>query len=342
MNIPSYSVIIETANLSLADLAGLRVTVESLAGQSLPVQGAREVILADSGDVATDVLREVLVPHPWVRPMKLPEGTGYEELKMAGAQASTGDIVVFADGDCLYERGWLEALLAPFSDPGVTIVGGETAIDSAGPYGLGVAMAASFPARASSPAMYESDRYHLNNVAFRRSVLLDVPIPSRQPCYRMSGLHAARLLAGGHRIVRQPAALATHASPNGLSHFIWRFLLMGYDGVVVPRLIAAELPRAERTRVQRKRTFGLIRFWAAQACRKIGAELRRKPSRVLELPLALPIFASAVVLQAAGALAGLVAPRWFIQAVPDDVLRGSTCERAPAAAEGPSRPANAV
>ena len=184
---------------------------------------------------------------------------------MAGANASSGELIVFADGDCLYERTWLEALLAPFSDPSVSIVGGETAINSAGPYGLAVAIASSFPARARSDSPYRSDRYHLNNVAFRRRVLQDVPIPSRQPCYRMSGLHAARLLARGYTILRQPSARAVHAAPNGLSHFVWRFLLMGFDGVVVPRLIAKESKPADRSRVQRRRTFGLIRFWAAQA-----------------------------------------------------------------------------
>ena len=94
---------------------------------------------------------------------------------MAGANASSGELIVFADGDCLYERTWLEALLAPFSDPSVSIVGGETAINSAGPYGLAVAIASSFPARARSDSPYRSDRYHLNNVAFRRRVLQDVP-----------------------------------------------------------------------------------------------------------------------------------------------------------------------
>ena len=67
---------------------------------------------------------------------------------MAGANASSGELIVFADGDCFYERPWLEALLAPFSDPSVSIVGGETAINAAGPYGLAVAIASSFPARA--------------------------------------------------------------------------------------------------------------------------------------------------------------------------------------------------
>ena len=251
---------------------------------------------------------------------------------MAGAKAATGEVVVFADGDCLYERGWLEALLAPFADSSVAIVGGETTIDSTGPYGLGVAIASSFPARGLSAGLYTPDRYHLNNVAFRRSVLEAIPIPSRRPCYRMSGLHAARLLAAGHTILRQPAARALHASPNGMSHFFWRFLLMGFDGVVVPRLIAEDSPPVSRSRDQRRRTFNLLRFWAQQSRAKLTDEIRRKPSRVLSLPLAAPVFAGAVALQAAGAVAGLVAPERLLEAVPDEVLRGSTCQpsRAPA------------
>jgi glycosyltransferase involved in cell wall biosynthesis len=334
MSVPSFSLIIETANLSLADLDGLREGLESLAVQTLPLTNAREVLIADSGDVPTDVLQDTLRQFPWARAMRLPEGTGYEELKMAGAKAATGDIIVFADGDCFYERTWLESLLKPFEDPSVTIVGGETAIDSSGPYGLGVAIASSFPARGLSAGLYTSDRYHLNNVAFRRTVLEAIPIPARRPCYRMSGLHAARLLAAGHRIVRQPASRAIHASPNGLSHFFWRFLLMGFDGVVVPRLIAEEVPAAKRSEDQRRRTFNLMRFWAVQAKAKLVDEIRREPSRILTLPFAAPVFAGAVALQAAGAAAGLLAPERLIGAVPEDVLRGSTCEPTPRASVG--------
>ena len=158
----------------------------------------------------------------------------------------------------------------------------------------------------------------------------------------MSGLHAARLLTAGHSIVRQPAARAVHAAPNGLTHFFWRFLLMGFDGVAVPRLIAGELPAVNRARAQRRRTFDLVRFWAVQAKAKLADEIRRDPSRLLILPLAVPVFLGAIVLQAAGALGGLLAPQRFLEAVPDDVLRGSTCERRPAATGDRSRPAAAV
>jgi glycosyltransferase involved in cell wall biosynthesis len=327
---PSFSVIIETANLSLADLGGLQETLASLAAQSLSIRNAMEVLIADSGDVPEDTFQATLTAYPWAHVMRLPEGTGYEELKMAGAKATTGEIVVFADGDCEYDQAWLQALLSTFSDPSVSLVGGETTIESSGPYAFGVALAASFPARTSS-GLYTSDRYHLNNVAFRRSTLEAVPIPSRRPCYRMSGLHAARLLAAGYTILRQPAARALHAAPNGLSHFIWRFLLMGYDGVVVPRLIAQDAPAIRRSSERRRRTVGLIRFWAVQVGAKLATEIRRRPSRMLALPFAVPVFAAAVVLQAVGALAGLVAPERLLGAVPKDVLRGSTCQPGPIA-----------
>ena len=326
MNHPRFSVVIETANLSLADLDGLREGLASLAAQSLPLDRAEEVFIADSGDVPSDVLEKTLQPYPWARVMRLPEGTGYEELKMAGARAASGDVIVFADGDCQYDRGWLESLLAPFADPAVAIVGGETQIDSSGGYGLGVAIASSFPARGRSAGLYTSDRYHLNNIAFRRPVLEQVPIPARRPCYRMSGIHAAQLLAAGYTILRQPAARAVHASPNGASHYFWRFVLMGFDAVVVPRLIAEELPAANKSAEQWRRTMRLVRFWAAQARAKLADEIRREPSQLLRLPIAIPVFAGAVALQAAGAAAGLLAPRRLLAAVPAEVLSGSTCQ----------------
>ena len=325
MKLPSFSLVVETANLSMADLDGLRDTLESLSAQSLPVQNAEEVVVVDSGDVPEDVLQRLLNAYPWVRVMRLPRGTGYEELKMAGANAVTSEVVVFADGDCFYERGWLEALLTPFSEPSVLIVGGETSVNSTGPYRLGVAMACSFPAPASARGPYTTDRFHLNNVAFRRSVLEKIPIPSRRPCYRMSGLHAATLRAAGYTIWRQPAARTRHAAPNGFSHFMWCFLLFGHDGVVVPRLIAAEARSLDRSPERSRKTLNLVRWWAGQSTAKLIEEIRREPSRMLSLPLVAPVFAAAVAFLTAGAVAGLVAPKRLLDAMPDDMLRGSTC-----------------
>jgi hypothetical protein len=101
---------------------------------------------------------------------------------------------------------------------------------------------------------------------------------------------------------------------------------MGFDGVVVPRLIAAERHSAGAPGRQWPRTVALLRFWATQAAAKLREAVRERPSRVLTLPLAAPILAGAVLLQGVGALAGLIAPRRLLAAIPEDILSGSTCE----------------
>jgi glycosyltransferase involved in cell wall biosynthesis len=318
-------VAIETANLSVADLDGLRVTLDALSAQTVPITQAREVLLTDSGDVPTDMLEQLLRDYPWVRALRLPRGTGYEELKSAAVEASTGDVIVYADGDCYYEPVWLEAILAPFADPSVAIVGGETNIDSAGPYGLAMAIAFSFTASTSS-GLYRSDRYHFNNVAFRRPVLQRIPVPTRRPCYRMTGLHAAALQAGGYTIWRTPHARVRHAPPNGFTHFMWRFLLFGHDGVVVPRLVAAQARAAGRGPTRARHTLRLAWLWVSQAGKKLVGEIRRRPIRAPELIVVAPIIMAAMMFQAAGAVGGLVASPQLLAAMPEEILRASTCE----------------
>lgn len=326
MKLPSFSLIIETANLSVADLEGLREGLASLAAQTVPVQSAVEAFIVDSGDVPPDVLDKMLAEFPWVRDMRLPPGTGYEELKMEGAKASTGEIVVFADGDCKYEPQWLETLLTPFVDPTMMIVGGETTIDNRGSYALGVSVAYSFSDRARTSELYETNRYHLNSVAFRRSVLENVPIPSRRPCYRMTNLHVAELQAAGYKIYRAPRARARHAAPNGLRHFVWRSMLLGYDGVAVPRIIAEEVPSARQQQTQRRRTFGLMGYWTKETARKLASEVRRDPSRIFSLPIAVPVILGTAALQVVGAVAAIVAPDRLLSAVPEEIISSSTCQ----------------
>jgi glycosyltransferase involved in cell wall biosynthesis len=326
MTIPSFSVVIETANLSLAELDGLKGTLESLQAQTLPIACARQVLICDSGDVPEPELQAMLAAYPWATAIRLPTRTGYEELKIAGVKQSTADVVVFADGDCYYEPTWLELLLKPFADPPVSIVGGETNIDASTAYGLAMAIVFSFPGRGDTADLHQANRYHLNNVAFRRSVLLQHPIPTRRPCYRMSGLHAAALLRAGHVIWREPKARARHAAPNGFEHYVWRFLLQGHDGVAVPKLIAAEASGAPQTSGPNITAGFLARRWVKESTRKLTRELRRKPSRLISLPVVLPIVAGAVFLQALGAVGGMVASRRLLESVPDDILRSSTCQ----------------
>jgi glucosyl-dolichyl phosphate glucuronosyltransferase len=52
--------------------------------------------------------------------------TGLHYARHSGVRVAQGEIVVFVDDDVLCPKGWLEAMLAPYRDPKVAVVGGKT------------------------------------------------------------------------------------------------------------------------------------------------------------------------------------------------------------------------
>lgn len=236
--LPSFSIVLETENLANADVAGLVRSLASLAAQDPSPATANEVLLIDSGDTPTDLLTQLCQQYPWIQVVTAPAGTGYYQAKMLGANLATGEIVVYYDSDCLYEPHWLRSILTPFVTPpapagaaeAVQVVAGETMTRGVGPYGTAMALTYIFPQFSGQQTLTPTTQYFLNNVAFRRQLLLQHPIPGELPLYRGNCvIHAHDLLQAGYTIWKQPLARATHAPPNGLSHFFWRFLLIGHD-----------------------------------------------------------------------------------------------------------------
>ncbi len=236
---PSFSVVLETENLAQADLAGLSQSLACLTAQEPSPQQAQEVLLIDSGDTPAELLEQLCRHYPWLQVLPVPTGVNYYQAKMLGAEAATGDIVVYYDSDCLYEPHWLGTMLESFGqDPEVQVVAGETRTRGMGLYGTAMAIAYIFPQYSGQTTLQSSDQYFLNNVAFRREFLLAHPIPTDLPLYRGNCVvHARQLITQGYPIWRQPQARATHAPPNGLTHFFWRFLLIGYDYYWQKRLL---------------------------------------------------------------------------------------------------------
>jgi len=228
--LPSFSLIIETENLANADLGGLGRALDSLASQRPGPEAAEEVLIVDSGDLPAERLAELRRRHGWLQVHRAPPATSYYQAKMLAAEQATGEIIVFCDSDCVYEAGWLGQILAPFRSAGIDIVAGETRTGGRGLYGAAMGLAYIFPPFSGESELQPSARYFLNNVAFRRSFLLEHPFPTGLGLYRGDcAIHAQRLRRDGHRIWRQPLARASHAPPNGLDHFVWRFLIIGHD-----------------------------------------------------------------------------------------------------------------
>jgi hypothetical protein len=313
---PRFSLILETENLAEASPQGLWQSLASLEQQSLSPRLANEVLIIDSSAQLPQFLNSLCDRYSWLSIHAAPTGTNYYQAKMLGAKLATGDIVVYGDCDCTYNSDWLLNLLQPFVlRDDIEVVAGETTTRSQGIYGTAMALAYIFPQYSGEEVLSPSPQYFLNNVAFRRDLLLYYPIPAELPLYRgHCVIHAHLLLHQGKTIWRQPQARSVHSPPNGLSHFIWRFLLIGYDYYWLQQLLNCHPLCALPTRspnseprlslvLNHQGTLGkpihpspgfMVKVLIfIQRCSKM---IQAQPLHIIYLPLALPIVLVAALL----------------------------------------------
>ncbi|MDL4816808.1 bifunctional polysaccharide deacetylase/glycosyltransferase family 2 protein [Actinomadura opuntiae] len=122
---PDVSVIVPAYN----EEAGIAATVRSLVDTDYP--GAFEVIVVDDGSTdRTSAIVESLA-LPGVRLLRKPNG-GKPSALNAGAAMARGEILVLVDGDTVFQRDALRHLVAPFADPRVGAVSGNTKVANRG------------------------------------------------------------------------------------------------------------------------------------------------------------------------------------------------------------------
>ena len=306
---PSFSIILETENLANADLNGLVNSLASLVHQTLSPTEANEVMVIDSGDAPPELLQQLCDRYSWIAIHSAPPSTGYYKAKMLGAQLATGEVVVYADSDCVYEPHWLETILTTFSqDEQIQLVAGETTTRGTGAYGTAMALVYIFPQYSGRTELTQTHQYFLNNVAFRRSFLLAHPIPTELPLYRGNCVvHSETLRREGEIIWLNPNARATHAPPDGLSHFFWRFLLIGHDYYWQQQLVG-QIKEGDRDATASG--FGeKLRIFRDRLSRLF----RNNPRHALYLPFAIPIVLVAALLIYVG--------YWITRLKPDYLLK---------------------
>lgn len=302
--LPSFSIVVETENLAMTDIAGLEESLDSLAAQHPSPAQANEVIVIESGDVPTELLDRLTAKYPWIQLVRAEGHLSYEGAKVEGARRATGEIVLFADSDCVYEPGWIRSLLAPFAAySDLRVLAGETGIRGDGPYALAMALTFFFDGHTGREDLYQMPTYYFNNVAFRRRFLLENPPPVGEASYRGGiVLHITELCRKGCAIWWQPRARAHHATPKGLATWFWRFLLIGADHVAIQRAMMDRWQTSKRLRVSR---------WT-KLTRRLKATVIRKPIGALYLPLALPIAALSTALVYVGEAISRVKPTYIL------------------------------
>ena len=235
---PSFSIIIETENLVSAELEGLFQCLDSLASQTLSLEFANEVLIIESGDVPNEIIENISSKYLWLSFHTIEAGSDYYTAKMKGASLTTGEIIVFCDSDCTYDKHWLQSILTPFFENSeIKVVAGETVTPIDTIYDIAIALTYIFPRFSNSKSIYQSSNIYMNNVAFKQNLLIQFPMPSGVNIYRGNCvLYTRSLCRQGYKIWKQPQAKATHAVPNGKSFFFWRFLLLGNDAFTIYKI----------------------------------------------------------------------------------------------------------
>lgn len=310
MTRPLVSVVIETVTLREGGAAGplaegMAATLDALARQTYPQELIERIVVTD-GEVADADVAVIRRRYPSVKVVSSP-ASNYLAAKNAGAAAASGDIVALLDGDCAPAPDWLGALLARF-EPGVAAVGGRTH------YAGGSWAARTFSVPDFAYVLAEEDGgasgFVINNVAFRREVLLAHPFEARirrdGGCYLL--FHQLR--AEGERILIEPRAVVEHAPDVGGLGFARKHFKRGYDGVAVYRLDDRAVLRGTRL----FRRLGPASLFPITGRRIVAdwVRLLRHRRRLGIAAAAVPYFGAVAVVtrlvELAGGLAAFVAP----------------------------------
>ncbi len=221
--VPAASIIVPAHN----EEQSIGRCLESLSRQTLCA--GCEVIVVDDGstDRTAQIAREhgaTVIAHA--------RRCGAAAARNTGAGQARGAILVFIDADCEASPQWLETMLAPFGDPGISAVYGAYRSRQAGR--IARFAQAEFDERYARLARHEGiDFFATHAAAVRRPVLA-----------ALGGFHpdlwgnedvelAFRLAQQGGRIVFAPEAVVYHEHPATLARYLRTKVSRGYWRTVV-------------------------------------------------------------------------------------------------------------
>ena len=236
-----------------------------------------EVLVADNGSsdgTAAEVVR--LGQESGGRVRHVVELTpGATRNRNTAARAARGEVLAFIDDDTLPHAGWLERIVAPFTDSRVACVGGRVALRfaSAPPRWWDGSLADFLSEYDRGPApidlgtrpWYESPRGA--NMAIRRAALLGVggfnirlgPRAGRPTVGEESDL-CLRLLAAGWQVRYEPSSVVDHLVDPARLDPAWLYRRAFWNGWSEAIIALAHRPL--------RKTLGLVRwYYRARALR---------------------------------------------------------------------------
>lgn len=236
MSDPRVSVVVETitarehhAEATVANqIAG---ALNGIDRQTYPQALIERIVVIDD-EMSPAELELIRQRFPEVR-LATSQTSNYFAAKNAGAAASTADIVVLLDGDCVPDKEWLACLVRRLK-PDTTAVTGKTRYED------NSIAAHTFSVTDFGNVLAEGDHaangIMLNNVAFRREALIETPLDPRIP--RNGGCYVLyhQLRAKGARMTYEPSAVVSHKPDVGGLGFVRKHFDRGYDGFIIYQL----------------------------------------------------------------------------------------------------------
>jgi glycosyltransferase involved in cell wall biosynthesis len=210
--------------------------LEAVRGQTADLRQTEVLV------VGRDKPRQVVQDH-LVRFLESEQPIPPAQARNRGLAASTGELLVFLDADCVPEPDWLTWLLTPYTDPDVHVVGGSMALTGAS-FWILADNVATFHEYLSTSSPGQRDLLPSFNLSCRRSALeatggFDEAYP--YPAGEDADL-TLRLRLAGYGLQFEPRAVVHHhpsrSRLTSVLHHAYRF---GQYSVKVDRRYACQL-----------------------------------------------------------------------------------------------------
>jgi glycosyltransferase involved in cell wall biosynthesis len=212
------SVVLETDSSSEACHLGLREALRGLAGQTYPRE-LTELVVVDSGQLP-ELERLLRQDFPGARVVNGAGMTKYE-MKNLGAQATTGPIVAYTDGDCVLAPTWIAEIASTLGSAPAGVVGvqGRTVLEPARfsrqvtvlLYGMHTDRSGRWARRIIS-----------DNCAFRREFILGNPFAPAALSTTPDSVMLAGIRSQGFEMLFNDRMRALHDNPATLHFFMLR------------------------------------------------------------------------------------------------------------------------
>lgn len=200
--------------------------VESIFAMSFPVDDF-ELLLIDNA--STDGTPKILDRYNGRALILHEPKRGPAAARNCGLRKAKGEIVAFTDADCVVDRDWLTRIIAALDDPAAGIVGGS--IRAIQPCNA----VEEFGERIHDHQLaieYYSPPYAITmNWASRLSVLEEVGLFDEELLRCEDCDLAFRVVAAGHEIVHEPAAVVYHRNESSLAGLMAEGYAHGYHSI---------------------------------------------------------------------------------------------------------------